>query len=171
MILTLQFYLRKYGKHLKKNPFFSLTSWEEQNIVWPLLWSSWRGDMARLTPPLDSPLTVYKTIVSDQPILAPSHLIWRNTSQMRLEVRNSGEMPQQNEQPDSVDQSALIVSNAGRRPASFIKRPASFIKGTVPGRKRSSNLLKRLRKIFEQLDHAQQRKSDTTLYFRHKFIF
>ena len=22
-----------------------------------------------------------------------------------------------------------------------------------------------------QLDHAQQRKSDTTLYFRHKFIF
>ena len=30
--------------------------------------------------------TVYKTIVSDQPILAPGHLIWRNTSQMRLEV-------------------------------------------------------------------------------------
>ena len=71
--------------------------------------------------------TVYKTIVSDQPILASGHLIWRNTSQMRLEVRNPGETPQQNEQPDSVDISALIVSNTGRRPASFIKRPVSFI--------------------------------------------
>ena len=71
---------------------------------------------------------VYKTIVGDQPILAPGHLIWRNTSEMRLKVQNSGEMPQQNEQPDSVDQSALIIFNAGHRPASFIKRPASFIK-------------------------------------------
>ena len=74
-----------------------------------------------------------KTIVSDQPILAPGHLIWRNTSQMRLEVQNSGETAQQNEQPDSVDQSALSVSNTGHRPASFIKRPTSFIKheGTI----------------------------------------
>ena len=72
--------------------------------------------------------TVYKTIVSHQPILAPGHLIWCSTSQMHLEVRNFGETPQQNEQPDSVDQSALIVSNTDRRPASFIKRPASFIK-------------------------------------------
>ena len=45
---------------------------------------------------------------------------------MRLGVRNSGETPQQNEQPDSVDQSAHIVSNTRRRPASFIKRVASF---------------------------------------------
>ena len=70
----------------------------------------------------------YKTIVSDQPILTPSNLLWRNTSQMRLEMRNYGETAQQNEQPNSVDQSALSVSNTGRRPASFIKRPASFIK-------------------------------------------
>ena len=35
-------------------------------------------------------IAVYKTSVGDQPILAPGHLIWRNTSQMRLEVRNSG---------------------------------------------------------------------------------
>ena len=36
--------------------------------------------------------------------------------------------PQQNKQPDSIDQSALIVSNTDSRPASFIKRPASFTK-------------------------------------------
>ena len=71
---------------------------------------------------------IYKTIVSDQLILAAGHLFWCNTSQMRLEVGNSGETPQQNEQPDGVDQSALIVLNTDRRPASFIKRPTSFIK-------------------------------------------
>ena len=65
--------------------------------------------------------TVYKTIVNDHPILAPGHLIWRNTSQMRLEVRNAGETPHQNEQLATVDQSALIVSNTCRRPASFNK--------------------------------------------------
>ena len=70
--------------------------------------------------------TVYKTIVSDQPILAPRHLIWCNTSQMRLEVRNSGEAAQQNEQPDSVDQSAFTVSNTGRR-AGFLYEVTRFI--------------------------------------------
>ena len=71
---------------------------------------------------------VYKTIVSDQPILEPGQLIWCNISQMRLEVRNSGETPQQNEQPDRIDQQALVVSNTGCWPVPFIKQPPSFIK-------------------------------------------
>ena len=72
--------------------------------------------------------TIYKTIVSEQPILAPGQHLSNASGSAKF-----WGTPQQNEQPASVDQSALIVLKTGRRPASFIKRPASFIKHEETG--------------------------------------